>query len=447
MNIEMKKYTGAFGLLVVLTLWMPQAVRAQGAEPVEMLTYRLFVEQKWDSLLLTGEAAIESGADYFYLRLRVGRAAIELQHFARAANHLEKAREFNEADRDAATLLYLAYLYEGRTTTARVLCSKLPPKMAEQICPERISLKIMAEAGYLTSNQNDSYPKSGHNGSLVYTEDHAYLSAAYGLVGLEQQLGYRLSLSAVASALLFDKQRNVTIGGHDTLSDQYRITQNEFYLATAITLSKHFVLEPAFRWVRVSLPYPFVSYDSVKAKYFIPAINNNFNDYVAGAQLTYTAPYFSVFAGAWTSRYGDNKLTQASIGVMVRPWGNLNFYSTSIFSLAGNQSRSNYLLYQKAGFKVTDWLWAELFTSFGDHTGTAAFNARVFYNLSDRINFYGGGKFIVPLNNNVTFSLNYQWNNCEGRSFKIIPSGESVISTYKYQNQIITGGLVWKING
>ncbi|MDY0026084.1 MAG: hypothetical protein RBS33_08880 [Lentimicrobium sp.] len=443
----MRKYTGMFGLLMLLTLWMPKVVSAQNTESVEVLTYRLFMEQKWDSLLVTGEAAIASGTDYFYLRMRTGRAAIELHRYAKAAIHLEKAREFNELDTDAATLLYLACLYEGRTAAAGHLCSKLTPKMANSVCHDRFSGKIMAEAGYMTSNQNKKYPKTGNNAAPVYTEDHAYLSAKYGLIGMEQQLDYRLSLSASVSTLLFDKQRNVTIRGFDSLSDSYRLSQMEVYLATAITLNKYFVFEPAFRWVKVSFPYPFVNYDSGSATYFIPGIKNNFNDYVAGGQFNCTVPYFDVFAGAWTSRYENNKQTQASLGIMWRPLGSLNLYTTSIFSMVSIQRKSNFLFYQKAGFRLTDWLWTELFASFGDHTGTSAFNARVFYNLSDRLNFYGGGKFIVPLSNNLTLTFNYQWSNSEGRSFKILPSGERKFSVYEYQNQIITGGIVWKING
>lgn len=442
----MRKYTGITGLLLLLTLWMPQAVHPQSAEPVEILTYRLFTEQKWDSLLFVGEAAIASGTDYFYLRMRTGRAAIELHRYAKAANHLEKAREFNELDTDAATLLYLAYLYEGRTATARYMCGELPPKMQETMCTDGFSLRLMAEAGYLTSNQNDRYPRYGRNQSLIYTEDHTYRIAEYGLVGAEQQLGYRLGLSGAVSALSFDKQRNVTIGGRDTLFGKYRISQIEFYLSPAITLNKHFVFEPAFKWIVVSFPQPFVSYDPVSGGYFILELKSNFHDYVAGAQLTYTAPYFNLYAGAWAAQYGGSKVKQTSLGLMTRPFGNLNLYTNTVVSLTYSRNRSNFLLSQKAGFRVSDWLWAELFASFGDHSGASEYNGRVFYNLFDHINSYAGGKLIVPLNTNLRLSLHYQWYNCEGNSFKILPDGKEIVSKYKYQNQMITGGLVWKIN-
>lgn len=442
----MRKYTGFAEILLLFTLWMPQAVRAQSAEYIESHTYRLFTEQKWDSLLLAGEDAIASGTDYFYLRLRTGRAAVELHRYASAAKDLEKAREFNDADLDAANLLHLAYLYEGRTATARYMCGELSQKMRETICTDRFSLKVMAETGYLTSNQNNQYPKYGRNQSLLYTEDHTYRSAEYGLIGIEQQLGYRFSLSAAVSALLFDKQRNVTIGGRDTLSGQYRISQVEFYLSPSITLSKHFIFEPSLKWIAVSFPQPFVSYDPLNGNYYIPEASNTFHDYVAGGQLTYTAPYFDLYAGGWAARYGNNKLKQASLGLMTRPWGNLNFYTNSTFSLTHSRDKSNFLFYQKAGFKVSDWLWTEVFASFGDHTGASEFNGRVFYNLFDRINTYAGGKLIIPLSTIATLSFNYQWYNCEGNSFSILPGGNEIISTYNYQNQMITGGLVWKIN-
>ncbi|WP_367328915.1 hypothetical protein, partial [Lentimicrobium sp.] len=82
-------------LLILLSFSGKLSAKGSVAIDYEALTYRLYAEQKWDSLLTTGEQAINEGWDYFYIRLRTGIAAFELQRYARAARHLEKAREFN----------------------------------------------------------------------------------------------------------------------------------------------------------------------------------------------------------------------------------------------------------------------------------------------------------------------------------------------------------------
>lgn len=443
----MKNFILPYVWLLLFTLYHPLPSDAQNSESVEILTYRMFEQQKWDSLILAGEAAISAGTDYFYLRLRVGRAALELQQYARAANHLEFAHNFNEADFDAAHLLYLAYRYGGRPVAAGFLCARLSKKTAHTICHKRYVPEIGAEAGFLTSNQNKQYHTADFDQKLLYSEDHTFSSANYGLFTINQPLGYRLGLTAATTFWQFNKQRDVTIAGRDTLFSGYTIKQTAFFLAPAIILSKHFALEPALHRVTVSYTNPLVSYDSINAKYVIPADEIKYHDFVTGVQLTYSQACFDLYAGAWVSRYADHKLTQTGVGITLRPFGNLNVYSVSALNLAGRKDDMQLLFFQKAGFRLTKRLWLELFASVGGHTGTSAFNARVFYNQIDKVKFFAGGKFIVPLNSHVMFNLSYQWMEIEGNGLKIMPSLQKSVSIYKYQNQIINGGLTWKIKG
>jgi hypothetical protein len=62
------------------------------AVEVDILTWRYFLEKRWDSLLLTGNNALESGIDFYYLRVRMGVASFETERYYPAVRHLKKAR-------------------------------------------------------------------------------------------------------------------------------------------------------------------------------------------------------------------------------------------------------------------------------------------------------------------------------------------------------------------
>ena len=61
-------------------------------------TYRLYTQEKWDSLILLDKQDVVLEVDYFYLRMRLGIAWYSTKNYRKASTHFEKALAFNQGD-------------------------------------------------------------------------------------------------------------------------------------------------------------------------------------------------------------------------------------------------------------------------------------------------------------------------------------------------------------
>ena len=78
-------------------------------------TYRLYLEEEWDSLIILGKAALNQDMDYYYLRMRLGIAFYQKKNYRVAANHFTRALEMNQGDPAALEYLYYARLMAGQS--------------------------------------------------------------------------------------------------------------------------------------------------------------------------------------------------------------------------------------------------------------------------------------------------------------------------------------------
>ena len=114
------------GLALMLTCLLYPGTALYSAEKldfttVDMLTYRCYMEKKWDSVIVVGKQALRQDIDYYYLRVRLGIAYFEKSDYFPSATHLKKARQFNSGDPYVADYLYRALVYTNRTGEAGLL--------------------------------------------------------------------------------------------------------------------------------------------------------------------------------------------------------------------------------------------------------------------------------------------------------------------------------------
>ena len=84
-------------------------------------TYRFYLEQKWDSLIVLGKEALKQDFDYYYLRIRLGIAYYHSKNYRRASSHFTVALEFNQDDPVALEYLYFSRLLSGQTAQSRLV--------------------------------------------------------------------------------------------------------------------------------------------------------------------------------------------------------------------------------------------------------------------------------------------------------------------------------------
>lgn len=415
------------------------------AEDVEALTYRLYSQQKWDSLLLTGEKAIAEGYDYFYMRARVGVAAFELEKYSRAVTHLDKANEFNEGDEFVIRLLYYAYFYGGRTDEARIFLGTLPADLAKKIHSAANKPVFYIETGPALSDHVRQFEKARQKAAGLYSETYLNKNAFYFLAGSLIPIRDKISLNTAFSTMNFNKTRRVDIMYMDSLQGDYQVRQFEGYLSASFMVTKRLKISPSIRLSNVSYNNPLQSNDSVISRMIGPAVSTSYNDIAFGGEISYLAPVFTLSAGVWSLEVEKLKYKQTTASVMIRPFGNLNFYTFTALSYKSVRSSGNVIFHQMAGGKIYHKLWGEAFYTSGDFTGTSELNLQVFYNAYDKIKERYGVRLIYVVNDNLKFSLRGQVYVREGNELFYDQAGNSDLYPFSYQTLSITGGISWNL--
>lgn len=83
----------------------------------DSLTYRLYSQEKWDSVITLCEEAINQNVDFYYLRMRIGIACFNKKDYSQALIHFQKANEYNSTE-TVLEYIYYSYLYLGNIREA-----------------------------------------------------------------------------------------------------------------------------------------------------------------------------------------------------------------------------------------------------------------------------------------------------------------------------------------
>jgi tetratricopeptide (TPR) repeat protein len=93
---------------------------------IDSLTYALYEQGAWQELIKTGNAALDQGADYYYLRMRIGLAYFYKEQYRLAAIHFRRALKLNEDDPFSRDYLRKSLEWGGMEVEAAWLLKKLP---------------------------------------------------------------------------------------------------------------------------------------------------------------------------------------------------------------------------------------------------------------------------------------------------------------------------------
>ncbi|MBV2247231.1 MAG: hypothetical protein KUL83_08705 [Lentimicrobium sp.] len=439
--------------MLIFICWFLMAVMPRAnAQDVKLLavdyetrTYRLYTEQKWDSLLMVGEEAITEGFDYYYMRARLGIAAFELQKYVLAAKHLQIALNFNNSDLYITQLVHKSLVYSGRVDEARAFLADLPAESAKTIGSATLRPLVYVETGPAFSNQVSKFEHKRQTGKGLYSETYLNNNSFYFLAGTELPLGYRWSVNAAFSAMGFNKSRRVGIAYIDSLDGNYKVRQSEGYLSASFLLGNRIKISPSVRISNVSYNNPLSSDDSLVQGMIGPSNSVEYNDVAYGGELSFLAPYFTATAGFWALEVDKTAYTQTSASIFLRPLGNLNLYTFTILTYKHDGFDGQMIFHQMAGGKVGNKLWGEAFYTLGDLTGTGENNLQVFYNAFEKVKNRYGLRLIYTLNSRLRLSLRGQVFTREGTELYFNEKAHRGIYSYNYQTLSITGGMTWNL--
>lgn len=153
----MHQSIGRLGIVLAF-LVISISLKAQTSfKTIDALTYDLYQQANWERLVQVGDSLIDSGTDYYYLRLRMGLAHYFLQEQLLAIPHFKAAYAFNAAEEVAQEHLYYCYFQTGQYGQALKIISETTPFLQEKVGADKgkIVPAVALRGGVKGSNSAD----------------------------------------------------------------------------------------------------------------------------------------------------------------------------------------------------------------------------------------------------------------------------------------------------
>lgn len=409
---------------------------------LDSATYKLYTEQKWDSLYRTGKQIINSKKYNYYILVRTATSAYYLERYSLAIKYLHLAKQLFPSDPYVDELLYYSYLYSGKKMQAHALAMTFRPNPGKKLLTSKYSPSAYIESGPVLSQTLK--PLQGKETDL-YNDRISDNGGFYLLIGYQQPVSAHMSICGSISKVILNKQRDVNIRYLDTLSGTYDVNQDEYYVSSDVLLRKRFIISPSINISVTKVTEPIVSNDSVINLYLGSPIKSNYKNYVAGGELSYSANYWTLTAGAWYIDLNNKKSYQTLSSFMIMPKGNLNLYSKTTLTYLPQRMNESFILKELIGFKISKKIWAEVSGTYGNLANTAEQNGQLINNQVSKTNYRTESLLILDMSKALRLTARYQFSENNNLYYKINSENSLIQSDYISNKHVITGGITWFI--
>jgi len=418
-------------------------------------TYRLYLEEKWDSLVRLGKAALNKEIDYYYLRMRLGIAYYHKKNFRVAAIHFKRALEMNHQDPAATEYLYYARVMAGQEAQAGAMRKQFRGELAMRLPAEKGRFFKRTGAEYLYAFSDFTKPDDipgdfyGLPAGALTVPIHISNLALY----LENQITPGISLNHAYSYLTKDNYYYINDGaGVFYIMDRQHVVQHQYYFSPHFTTGSGLTLMPMLHLV---------------SAYYQGIVASGGGGYMGGAGMT-TVGYVNdtdlaggmtlvknwrrtdLSAGASYANLNHVHQFQGRLGVTWYPLGNLNLYAGA--GLSGQRewsepgSVTRWIPDIKAGLALAEKVWIEAEVLIGEMRNFLEGNGSVVYNgYSDIIDRKARLSILIPVTRKGSLIyLGSRWSsgyNAFIPDDSLLPGKEHF---FDIQILSIYGGISWK---
>jgi len=418
-------------------------------------TYRLYLEEQWDSLIILGNAALNQDIDYYYLRIRLGIAFYHQKKYRVSAIHFIRALEMNQGDAVAMEYLYYARLMAGQEAQAGVIRNHFTGELANRLPGEKGKFFKRAGAEYLYAFSDFTQPAEIPGefyalpaGALTVPLHYSNLA-----ISLENQIAPGISLAHSYSYLSRDNYYYINDAtGVFYIMDKQHVVQHQYYLSPRFTTSSGLTLMPMIHLLSVYyqgiLPSGGGGYMGGMGSTTVGYVNNL--DLACGMTMVKNWRRFDLTAGAIYSNLNQAKQFLGRFGIIWYPLGNLNLYAGA--AISGQREWSEYSAVSrwipdmKVGVALAEKVWIEAGGAIGEMHNYLEGNGTIVYNgYSEVMDKKAKLSLLIPVTQKGSLLyLGAQW--ISGYS-AFIPDSELLPGTERlFDVQIfsIYGGISWK---
>jgi len=432
-------------LLFVKISFSQTALTYQSADSI---TYSHFISGDYKQLRQTAKEALRNDIDFYYLRMRMGISYYEKNNYEAALKHFKEANSMNPADTLAQEYLYYSMLFTNRTEDAYDLAADF-----SETLQQKIHFKIFTAEDLVSTFQSVSISGGvGHNTNILDNENNQYPDTTLvqntlqgetflGNISLENKITNRLRVYNSFSYFNVASKGIIHTPFSDT-SNNYSNNSYQYNLGVNYRFKNQILLGGSFGYFKEHSNYFSVLMDT--ANFQINYYDNPFdhNAYSGTLYAFYRFTYFETGLSASIANLSDTFQLQAEATLAYYPLGNQILYSVSSAAFLQNGSEQNFILRQRIGGRITKWLWAEAYGSYGNHQNYLPLNGFIAYNTVEPVQLTAGGNLNFQLGK-YSIIPSYTFQQKESTYLQQDISQNISFINKNYNNHLLTLALKW----
>lgn len=446
----------------------------------------------WEAVLQSGNKLLDSGSDYYYLRLRMGIAAYQKQRFLLARKHLNQATGFYENDPLALSYLYGTYLEINRPYAGAKAISKRANTIPAYLGIKKgfrlksihadygqqrythtpvLSFVTLASSqalyGETREYQNHRFYDAGTRLQLN-SSGELYLGVQSLDIDVSDQFAYVENSIARDSVAIFDwgeayYYRSDSSQKRAEFDNQ--IKQFSFYARLEQAVSEKVTLIGAFHLLQLEQTQTLAEnkiytisdtayylydgsetsfFESTESRYQFTDISFKSTEWSGflGIELQTAIGVSSL--GVSLSRFNRARYFQANAGLSYYPLGNLKLYGSSTFYLVNGGEEPHLIATQQIGFQPIKNIWLETSFSQGNHSYLSKNNGYLVFNTSYQTKTRVEATLFAKIAKKGLLRFGYVYQKGEHPFQNYNAEGANITRFYHdFQTHSIVGGIQW----
>lgn len=458
----------------------------------DSITYDLYMQSQWEPLKQAGNNMLREGADYQYLRARLGTAYYATANYLKSETHFSRATELNPYDEYSQSMLYYALNATLKQAEAGHLLTTMPESLKQRIekrKPFRL-LSAHADLGYVFRGQTKGLdikqltgPDSLYGEEQIY-QSNPFLDAGFRLQlnpGLLFYLGGQHIVIPAHNRFVYNEyslQTDTIIRSGDSLFYYYQpmvsqadtifsntVRQQSLYAQFQYAPSTRMLITAGFHLLDIQREYTTSAFQDVflsdttylnlvtgdvnTIEIILPAMQFNqalsgFTDWSLNAGLQFHGGYLSPDIGFAVSRINQSRVAQVHGGLQLLPLGNLQLYSYSRIALIMPHGDRKLVLKQTAGGRIAGPVWFEASVIAGDLSLYADQSGYIVYNMPDVPALKTEAVLGLELGKHLLVTIRHQFQQADREYYWFESLSEKLITdNYNIQSHTIIGGIKW----
>lgn len=412
---------------------------------VDMKSYSLFQEQKWDELIIYSKAARNNGIDFYYLQARTGIAYYRKGKFHKASEWFLKAWESNKNDGWLQEYLYYSLLYSTRYTEASKVAAQFSPQVQESIGYSRSGVRSIAvEAGFSSNPEFESLLDRSFNEQVNLNNNYgeAFFLKNYHFESLDfnHQVSPGVFFNHNFTFIGINRREQIDWG--ETYHFPINNYQFQYFFNPVMLIAKRINVSPSINFLRVQSEWFTLGLnaDQNLTRYYS---RQQYTDFVISASAWYHIGNLAPGVEINSAHFFDGSFTQFSLWTAFYPLSNSSFYIIPRVYFKSDESGTSFNTFGLSGglqLKDIHFYGQYLNGTMKNFIDPGGYVTGNFPGSSDQ-KFTGNLYF--PLNKKHRLIFRYINQPVEEKYRVYVNGMEERFLNYKYIRHTLTAGILW----